>query len=260
MALFAGLKSRRGHLGGLLAVSAVLAAVLFYYRYLWWDNLVSYYYALSDLYQNREKVRDLLKVWGPWGPLIYIGLQALQVVFAPIPGETTGGFVSGFLFGAPLGVLYSLIGLCLGSVIGFLLGRWLELKVITRWVSPEVQERFEFIMERQGALISLALFALPYFPKDYLCILLGMSPMPFKVFLIVVVIGRLPGTLLFNLQGAQLYAGNYSGFGVLFGVFLVLAGVLYLFRETLYRWLTQLAASEKKKEMKGKRHETEQRG
>ncbi len=251
---------RRRQLWGYLAVLLLLAGLLslagFYYRHLWWHQMVSYYYYFVDLFQNREKIRELVKSWGTWGPLVYILLQALQVVFAPLPGETTGGFVSGFLFGATLGVLYSLIGLTLGSVLGFLLGRWLEIHVITRWVSQEVFERFRFIMEHQGALISLALFALPYFPKDYLCIILGLSGMALKVFLVVVAVGRLPATLLFNLQGAQLYAGNYSGFFVLVGVFLVLAGILYFLRGTLYRWLTRLGEPEK---VGGERQDTKRK-
>jgi len=50
-------------------------------------------------------------------PVIFIGLQALQVVVvvAPIPGEVTG-ILGGYLFGEWLGFLYSTIGLTLGSV------------------------------------------------------------------------------------------------------------------------------------------------
>jgi len=212
----------------------------FYLRELWWHHFLPYYYWLHNLLSDKEKIRALVKSWGAWGPLLYILLQAGQVIFAPLPGETTGGLMSGFLFGAGLGVVYSLIGLVLGSAIAFLLGRWLEEHVVTRWVSPPVMERFRFIMERQGALISLLLFALPYFPKDYVCIILGLSGMPLRVFLVVVTVGRFPATLLFNLQGAQLYAGNYSSFFILVGVFAVLAVILFFLRDTLYRWLVCL--------------------
>ncbi len=234
-----------------VAAALLLGAVVAILLYFTWDFWQSCYWHCRVFFLDKERVRDLVKSWGPWGPLVYIVLQAAQVVVAPLPGETTGGFVSGFLFGAFLGSTYSMIGLTLGSTLGFLLGRWLELHVITRWVSQEVLDRFQFVMERQGALIALLLFALPYFPKDYLCIILGLSGMPLKVFLVVVIIGRFPATILFNLQGAQLYAGNYASFTILFAVFVVLAITLYFLREPLYRWLTRLGEPPQKADGKG---------
>jgi uncharacterized membrane protein YdjX (TVP38/TMEM64 family) len=229
--------ARRHQLLGYLALLLGLFVLTFYFRDFLWQQVLDYYSLLS----TKEQIRALVASWGPWGPLVYILLQAIQVVLAPIPGETTGGFVSGFLFGNWLGLLYSMIGLTLGSVMGFLIGRWFGVHVVGRRVSPEVMDRFRFLMERQGALVSLLLFALPYFPKDYLCIILGLSGMPLKVFLVAVMVGRFPATLLFTLKGAHLYEGDYQSLIVLVGIFLGLAVVLFLFRETIYRWLTRLA-------------------
>ena len=142
-----------------------------------WDGFCHYYYLLDD----KEKVRAYLQAAGPAAPLTFILTQILQVVFAPIPGEATG-FIGGFLFGVPLGMLYSTIGLTVGSLMAFLLGRWLEHKFVARVVSKETIDKFDFLMERQGTLIAFFLFVVPGFPKDYLCFILGLSTMSWKLF------------------------------------------------------------------------------
>lgn len=77
---------------------------------------------LWALYLSPEAIRGLLTGFGIWAPLIFIGLQALQVVISPIPGEATG-VLGGFLFGTWIGALYSTLGLMLGSALAFGLSR-----------------------------------------------------------------------------------------------------------------------------------------
>ena len=198
----------------------------------WWDWGCRFYYLLDD----KEKVTALLKAAGPAAPLTFILTQILQVVLAPIPGEATG-FIGGYLFGVPLGMLYSTIGLTAGSIMAFFLGRLLEVKYVARVVSRETIDKFDFLMERQGALVAFFLFVVPGFPKDYLCFILGLSTMDWRLFVLMSTVGRLPGTLMLTLQGAQVYRGNYLVTALLLGFCLVLAGGLFLFRDPLYHWL-----------------------
>lgn len=197
-----------------------------------WDWACRFYYLLDD----KEKVSAYLKTVGPAAPLTFIITQVLQVIFAPIPGEATG-FIGGYLFGVPLGMLYSTIGLTLGSILAFFLGRFLEVKFVARVVSHETLKRFDFLMERQGALIAFFFFVVPGFPKDYLCFILGLSTIDWRLFFLMSTVGRLPGTLMLTLQGAQIYQGNYLLTALLFVFCLALAGGLFLFREPLYQWL-----------------------
>ena len=195
---------------------------------------------------HRQKwIKSVLKAAGPLAPLVFILIQALQVVFAPIPGEATG-FIGGYLFGAPLGLLYSTLGLTLGSVGAFLIARWLEEHYVKRWIPAEILQKFDFLMERQGALVAFILFLLPGFPKDYLCFVLGLSRMPFKLFLLICVVGRLPGTLLLTLQGAKVYKGDYYSTLVILGLCLVLVLVLGYYREPVYRWIRRFDHTEEK--------------
>jgi uncharacterized membrane protein YdjX (TVP38/TMEM64 family) len=189
-----------------------------------------------DLILDKERVQAVLKAAGPLAPMVFVLLQALQVVLAPIPGEATG-FIGGYLFGVPLGLLYSIIGLTIGSAAAFLIARWLEEHCVVRWIPAEVLQKFDFLMERQGALIAFMLFLLPGFPKDYLCFLLGLSHMPLKLFLLICIVGRVPGTLMLAMQGAKVYQGDYYSTAVILGLCLVVMGVLWYYREPLYKWI-----------------------
>src|SRR4030042_4582069 len=80
----------------------------------------------SDIYLtylDRKRLAALVKSYGSFSPLIFVALQIFQVLFAPIPGEVTG-FIGGFLYGNFFGVLYSTIGLGVGSWLGLLFARW----------------------------------------------------------------------------------------------------------------------------------------
>ena len=229
------LPKSRAWLWGLLVLALLSLALLFWgfqHRSFLWGQTCHY----LGLCTNKHWVKSVLKAAGPLAPLVFILIQALQVVFAPIPGEATG-FIGGYLFGAPLGLLYSTVGLTLGSAAAFLVARWLEEHYVKRWIPAEILQKFDFLMERQGALISFIFFLLPGFPKDYLCFVLGLSRMPFKLFLLICTVGRIPGTLLLTLQGAEVYKGDYYGTLGILGLCLLLVGILAYYRETVYQWI-----------------------
>ncbi len=218
-----------------ISLALLLALALFllvYYQQAVCEGLTDCYQVFTD----RHRIKGFLKRMGPWAPVLFIAIQTLQVVLAPIPGEATG-FIGGYLFGVPLGMLYSTLGLTFGSLLAFSLGRWLEHRFVERVVNRDTLERFDFLMERQGALIAFFLFVVPGFPKDYLCFILGLSLMSWKLFLLLSTVGRLPGTLMLTLQGAQVYKGNYLFTAVLVVFCLALAGTMYYYREPLYHWL-----------------------
>jgi len=185
---------------------------------------------------SRTKAIQLIKSFHPYDGFIFIGLQILQVVFAPIPGEATG-LIGGFLYGPFLGTLFSTIGLTLGSWLAFWLARVFGLPFVERVIKPEIIQKYDYVMEHQGVLISFILFLIPGFPKDYLCYLMGLSHMSTSAFLIISTSGRLLGTILLSICGnyarhnqfyALLIAIGISGFFVLFA---------FLYREKLLQFL-----------------------
>ncbi len=187
-------------------------------------------------FSNKDQVSALVASFGFFAPLIFIGLQILQVVMAFIPGELTG-FVGGYLFGPTWGFLYSTIGLTTGSLLAFLIAKRLGLPFVRRFVGEEVMAKFDYLMEHQGAFFSFLFFLIPGLPKDYFSYLLGLSPMHVSTFLIVCSIGRIPGTLLLSLLGHAVRSEDYRIFFVILGIALFFILLTLLYREKIEAWL-----------------------
>jgi uncharacterized membrane protein YdjX (TVP38/TMEM64 family) len=181
---------------------------------------------------NRQKLIDFVNSFGKLGPVIFIVLQIFQVLFAPIPGEVTG-FLGGFLYGNFFGLLYSTIGLGVGSWLAFILSRWAGQPMVEWIVSPKVLLRFDYLMARRGTWIAFVLFLIPGFPKDYLCYILGLSHMDLKTFLIISTIGRILGTAMLTFQGHLVRQGSYYTLAVVVLLSLIFILLAYRYRERL---------------------------
>jgi uncharacterized membrane protein YdjX (TVP38/TMEM64 family) len=200
------------------------------------NPLIVKYRELARFYSSRKEVKHLLEQTGPYAPLVFIILQALQVVLAPIPGEATG-FLGGWVFGTGLGFVYSSIGLSLGSILAFGLGRWLGLPLVRGLVSESVYHRFDFLARTGGEMVTLLFFLIPGFPKDYLCLLLGVSPLPFGTFLVITTFGRMPGTWLLSIQGAKAGSARYTEFVIFLTITAAAALLAYIYRENIFQWM-----------------------
>ncbi len=188
---------------------------------------------------NRDQVEQFVAAFGRGAPLVFMSLQVLQVVLAPVPGEATG-FIGGYIFGAARGFIYSSLALAAGSWINFAIGRFLGRRYVRRWIPTDKLARFDYLLKRQGIIVLLILFIFPGFPKDYLCLFLGITAIPLQAFLLISSIGRMPGTLMLSLQGEFLFQKNYAVFALIFGVTVLAAALSIRYRETIYRWMEKL--------------------
>ena len=215
-----------------VVVVCILVVLGYLYRIPLWEK-VTYYY---DIFTDREQIKAFVTSFGTGAPAVFILIQILQVLLAPFPGEATG-FIGGFLFGATKGFLYSSIGLTVGSLINFTIGRFLGKRFVRKLIPPAQLERMDNLVKHQGVIVLFALFIFPGFPKDYLCLFLGLSAIPLKIFIILTTIGRMPGTLMLSLQGSYIFEQSYGWFALIASVCLVLIFLVYRYREGLYRWI-----------------------
>jgi len=193
------------------------------------------YQFLVHLYLDKPFLEHTLEEWGILAPVLFIALQALQVIVAPIPGDITG-ILGGYLFGEWMGLFYSTIGLTLGSVAAFVLSRWLGTQYLQRLVSPAVWRKLGFIIEANGAALCFVIFLIPGLPKDLGCYFFGLSPMSFWAFAVISTVGRMPGTWLLSAQGAHTAAGDYVAVLVLTALAAAVALALHHYRTRLVEW------------------------
>jgi uncharacterized membrane protein YdjX (TVP38/TMEM64 family) len=190
------------------------------------------HYDLYIFFTSKAKIAEFVRRFHPYDEMIFIALQILQVVAAPFPGELTG-FIGGYLYGPILGIVYSTIGLTLGSWLAFVLAHFFGMPLLGKIVKPAVIEKFDHFMEHQGLLVSFFLFLIPGFPKDYLCYIMGVSRMPAGVFLVVSAAGRLLGTIMLSITGSSARDGHYFLLGGFVGAGIVIFVAAYFYEDKL---------------------------
>jgi uncharacterized membrane protein YdjX (TVP38/TMEM64 family) len=184
------------------------------------------------LYRDKYFRRDTVASWGWMAPLVFIVIQALQVVVSPIPGEITGP-VGGALFGTTWGVLYSTIGLTIGTTVCFMIGRKWGEPLVRPWLSEHHWDRLNFILEAEGAILCFILYLIPGFPKDIISYLFGISPMPFWVFAVVSTVARIPGTWIGSYFGAHVGEQQYLYAIAFFALVVAICLPVYYYRNRI---------------------------
>ncbi len=218
-----------------IACLVALAALVVIY----WHPLWHFTERLWVLLQDREAFRNRIESYGMWAPLVFVLFQIFQVLISPIPGELVGA-AGGYVFGWFPSLVYSTIGLSVGSWINFFAARLLGQSLVERVIPPKYLAKIAFLMERQGVIATFIFFIIPGFPKDYLCFALGLSPMSWRIFMVVSSVGRIPGTLMLSLQGAAIYHENYWSFVLLGILSLAFIAPVYFWRERIYQLLYRL--------------------
>lgn len=190
------------------------------------------YFDLHTFFVDREKIVNFVNSFGPLSVVIFIGLQVLQVIVAPIPGEVNG-FIGGYLYGPVLGTLYSTIGLTIGSWLAFSLARWLGLPFVERVINPQIIQKYDYFMEHRGKLITFVLFVIPGFPKDALSYIIGLSHMKTTTFLTVCTAGRLLGTTMLSISGHCARNGQNVAVGALLGISALIVILAFYYHDEL---------------------------
>lgn len=229
---------------GLCAIA--LVALLFYvYHEGGWKSILLYYKYFFDF----KRLKIFIASFGPNAAFVFVVVQALQVVIAPVPGEVTG-FVGGLLFGNISGTVLSTIGLTLGAVAAFSVARLFGSSFVHKVVKKEYIERFDHFVTHKGLYLTFVLFLIPGFPKDSLCYLLGLTRMRYVDFIMMNVFGRLPGTTILCAEGHAIRNASFTSFWILLAVSIILVVVLYLGRNYIIQFLVQCKQSLDRKRKK----------
>ena len=144
---------------------------------------------LLDKIESIESLRKIIDSTGVWAPLVFILLQAMQVFLLPLPGVLTVG-VGVALFGELETCLYSYIGILIGSVIAFWIGRVIGYRAAAWLVGKDSLDKWLEKVKGKDRTILTAMFILPLFPDDILCFVTGLSTMSWRYFIVMQLIAR----------------------------------------------------------------------
>lgn len=201
--------------------------------YLVWDVIADG--PLTHLLSNRDALVKVMNDMGPWAPLIYITLQVLQTIVAPIPGQIVGG-VGGYLFGH-WGILWTTIGSIIGFWLVFVIARKFGRPLLEKIFKKSIIDKFDFIINAKGAaLIIFAIFLLPGFPDDVVCYIAGLTKLPMRKLMAISILGRFPTIVLTNYIGMGI-SGNLGLVVVLSLVAVAVIGLASWKREQIMAFL-----------------------
>ena len=196
------------------------------------DRLYYIFFKLKETVSHLDNLRATISGYGSRGSIVFVFLQVLQVVAAPLPGEATGA-AGGYLFGWSFGFLLSTLGLTVGSSLAFGIGHYFRNIVLAKLQGMKAYHRLNHLVCKGDFILPFLLFLIPGFPKDILCYMMGLSTIPFRVFFFISTIGRIPGTFLLSFQGAQVYQEQYGSFLILLVASIVIALPCYFFRQQI---------------------------
>lgn len=215
-----------------LAGAAALAGLLLAAIYL----LGPYYGRFASVTTSVEGFRSWIGGLGVWAPVIFFLVQIAQVIVAPIPGNLTT-LAGGALFGPVGGSILNAAAMLAGSLLAFALARLLGRRFVIRMVGEQRYARYSSRFTGRFSLGLFLLFLLPFSPGDALCFLAGLSPLPLRIYLALLLLGRLPGTIVGTLVGAGVLAFTAWQWAVLGAVCLAILVVFLRWGRSLEVWL-----------------------
>ncbi|WP_218658135.1 MULTISPECIES: TVP38/TMEM64 family protein [Enterococcus] len=166
------------------------------------------YFINLGVFKDINALRGLVGHSVILGPVIFILIQILQVVIPIIPGgiSTAAGVL---IFGPYAGFVYNYVGICIGSVIIFLLGRRYGKPFILSLISDKTYDKYIGWLDNQSRfekLFALAIF-LPVAPDDALCLMAGLTNISVKKFSLIIFLAKPLSIFLYSM--ALIYGGQY---------------------------------------------------
>lgn len=183
-------------------------------------------------------LRAWIEGFGVFAPLVFVAVQAIQVIVAPIPGQVMA-LVGGYLFGSVWGSVYSMTGVMIGSAVAFSISKRWGRPAVERLVHDDLVERFDGFVSRIGVPGLFLLVVIPGLPDDAICFLAGLTRFRLSTFVVVLAAGRLPAYVITNYAGGSLAAGHLLEATVAMGVVVALSLLAYLNREQVKRLVEQ---------------------
>lgn len=141
-------------------------------------------FELLDKFDSVEDFREYVSKFGGLTVFVFITIQYLQVVVLPLPSFIT--ISAGVLLFGPLKcALISFIGIYLGTLTAFFIGKRFGVKVVGWLVGRDKLTRFlDRIGDKNKSLIT-TMFLFPFFPDDMLCFVSGLTSIETKYFIIM---------------------------------------------------------------------------
>lgn len=151
---------------------------------------------------SHEEIQEWVQSAGAWGPIALLGIQAGQILAAPIPGVFVP-LIAGVLYGALWGSVLTAIGSVLGSSAAYWIGRSAGRRVAERWIGKAAIEQAQTAIRGKRWLALIPIFLFPFSPADALCFMSGIAGVGWPQFLAAVSLGRITKDVAIAISAAM---------------------------------------------------------
>lgn len=146
-------------------------------------------FGILEKFQSIESFREYIASKKGFAEIIFIIIQFLQVVVLPIPSFVTVG-AGVLLFGPLKSAIYSCIGIILGSIVAFFVGKFFGKKVAQWLVGKNNLEKGLKFLKGKDKIVLTFMFLFPFFPDDILCFVAGISTVNTAFFMVMIFVTR----------------------------------------------------------------------
>ncbi|MCY7858960.1 TVP38/TMEM64 family protein [Bacillus sonorensis] len=196
-------------------------------------------------FSQKEAWLELIKLGGMLSVMLSILLVAACVFFPVVPFAIIAG-LNGAVFGIASGVLITLSGSMLGTMLLFFLARygfrdWARKKTSKY---PKISEYEAYF--HQNAFTAVLLGRLiPVIPSVVMNTVCGLSTIKWAVFFTASTLGKIPNVLVISIAGANFSEHKLVSFGI-YGAYMMIIMII------IYRKYPHLISNRKKTEQSEK--------
>ena len=203
---------------GVAVIAILIGAYLAYERWFPWEQ---------------AEIEEWIDGFGVWGPIVYIVVFALSMLFAPLPTAPMP-LIAAAVFGPALGFLYTITATAIGSTICFWVARRLGRPVLRRLTSQAALDRIDELGARLGIRLLIVLRLFPVAGVDYVSYAAGLTQMRFAYYIVISVLASAPILIFAAVLGDAVLERNRE---ILIGAFVAI--VLFFAAPIFWVWWRQ---------------------
>ncbi len=203
---------------GIAIIAALIGAYLAYERWFPWEQ---------------AEIEEWIDGFGVWGPIVYIVVFALSMLFAPLPTAPMP-LIAAAVFGPALGFLYTITATAIGSTICFWVARRLGRPALRRLASQGALDKIDELGARLGIRLLIVLRLFPIAGVDYVSYAAGLTQMRFASYIVVSVLASAPILIFAAVLGDAVLERNRE---ILIGAFVAI--VLFFAAPVVWVWWRQ---------------------
>lgn len=176
-------------------------------------------------------VKNYIKSFGVWAPVVSILLMMFQSIAAPLPAFVIT-FANAWVFGWAWGALISWSGAMMGAVMCFYITKIYGRPAAEKFVGKKALDMTDKFFEKYGEYAILIARLLPFVSFDAVSYAAGLTGMSFWSFFWATGIGQLPATIVYSILGQNIDKATKLGLWIVCGV-----GALIAFAFAMKKYL-----------------------